>query len=161
MQKLLVSVVFMSCLGLLAHAADDLGALMPETVAHYQRIALVTGKAAQDEVDKLHGKPLPAEASAVARYARKDETVKSAEVWVSRVESEREARRQLGVMVHMMYENPHSPFKNPSRLDHNDTAVYRFTGMGQAHVMWYSDDLVYWISVAPQDQSVMLDAFVK
>ena len=158
MRKLLIIMICLCFAALFAHAQDDLGGLMPETVGDYERTQLVTGKAAQDEVDKLHGKPLPAEASVVARYAKQDA---KAEVWVSRVESEREARRQLGVMVHMMYENPHSPFKNPSRVDHNEVAVYRFTGMGQAHLTWYSGDLVYWISVNPEDQGVMLDAFCR
>ncbi len=50
-------------------SAGDLSGFMPETVGKMQRIELLTGDKAQDEVDKLHGKPLPAEASAVARYA--------------------------------------------------------------------------------------------
>lgn len=132
---------------------------MPRAVADLTRIELVTGPAAQAEVDTLHGKPLPARESLVARYARPGSAGRPAEVWVSRVASEAEARRQTGQMVHMMYENPKSPFKNPARLDHKGVAVYRFHGMGQAHFIWYSEDLVYWISTPPTDQPAMLDAF--
>ncbi|ADU64201.1 MAG: hypothetical protein KUA35_03160 [Pseudodesulfovibrio sp.] len=132
---------------------------MPQTVADLVRIELVTGLAAQAEVDTLHGKPLPAEESLVARYARSGSADRPAEVWVSRVLSEAEARRQTGQMVHMMYENPKSPFKNPARLDHKGVAVYRFHGMGQVHLIWYSADLVYWVSAPPTDQPAMLDAF--
>jgi hypothetical protein len=146
----------------LARAGGSLPA-MPATVADMTRIELLTGPEAQAEVDRLHGKPLPAEESLVARYARTDADGKTAqrpaEIWISRVASPEEARRQTGQMVHMMYENPKSPFKNPSRIDHAGGPVYRFTGMGQAHLIWHEADLVYWISTAPADETLMLDTF--
>tara|TARA_Y100001954_G_scaffold239632_1_gene317057 strand:+ start:15160 stop:15648 length:489 start_codon:yes stop_codon:yes gene_type:complete len=160
MKKCLLLLLFIALSAGSALAAS-LGDLMPERVGDMHRIQLVTGDAAQEEVDKLHGKSLPAEESVVARYAVPGEKIRPAEVWVSRVSSEKEARRQTGQMVHMMYENPRSPFKNPSRMDHGTTAVYRFEGMGQGHLIWFSGDLVYWISVAPEGEQLMLDMFCK
>ncbi len=144
-------------------SAGSLADLMPEQVGEMKRVQLLTGTEAQDEVDKLHGKALPAEASVVARYSTPADIAsgRPAEVWVSRVSSEREARRQTGDMVHKMYENPRSPFKNPKRTDHAGNAIYRFEGMGQAHLVWFKGDLVYWISVAPDGEKVMLDAFSR
>lgn len=143
--------------------AAGLDGLLPAQVGELKRIELLTGVDAQAEVDKLHGKPLPAEASAVARYSRPGDVgvVRPAEVWVSEVSSEKEARRQTGLMVHKMYENPRSPFKNPSRIDQNGMAVYRFEGMGQAHLIWFKEKLVYWISCAPEDEALMLEAFCQ
>lgn len=143
--------------------ADGLAALFPASVDDMERIEVITGPAAQAEVDRLHGKPLPAEASAIARYLRpgQGDDGRPAEVWVSRVASEAEARRQTAVMVHKMYENPRSPFKDPKRLDHDGTAVYRFTGMGQVHLIWYGGDLVWWVSAAPADQDRLLDALCR
>ena len=141
--------------------ASDMSELMPESVGNMQRVQLITGDAAQEEVDKLHGKPLPAEASVVAQYMAPGAEGRPAEVWVSRVESEKEARRQTGQMVHLMYENPRSPFKNPRRIEHAGMPVYRFDGMGQAHLIWFKQDLVYWISVSPEGESTMLNAFCK
>lgn len=147
-----------------AHAfAAPLAELLPGAVGDLQRIQLVTGAEAQVEVDKLHGKPLPAEASVIARYARPSSVARSrpAEVWISRVESESEARRQTGLMVHKMFDNPRSPFRNPGRIEHGSTNVYRFEGMGQVHLIWHAGDLVYWISVAPGDQDAFLDALCR
>ncbi|WP_319582757.1 hypothetical protein [uncultured Pseudodesulfovibrio sp.] len=141
-----------------AHA-DDLSGLLPEAVDGLKRVQLVTGSEAQDEVNRLHGKALEAEASAIARYASGDE--RPAEVWVSRVESEKEARRQTGLMVHKMFENPKSPFKNPGRLDHNGLAVYRFSGMGQVHLIWHSGDLVWWVSASEDAIQPFLDALCR
>jgi hypothetical protein len=141
-----------------AHA-DDLSGLLPETVGGLKRVQLITGAEAQTEVDRLHGKALTAEASAIARYARGDE--RPSEVWVSRVASEKEARRQTGLMVHKMFENPKSPFKDPKRLDHEGLSVYRFTGMGQVHLIWHSGDLVWWVSGAPDEAQPFLDAFCR
>lgn len=144
-----------------AAQADDLSALMPDTIGEMKRIQLITGSDAQAEVDKLHGKALTAKASCIARYSRPGDvgTTRPAEVWVSRVSSAKEARRQTGLMVHKMYENPKSPFHDPKRINHNSQSVYRFSGMGQIHLIWFSDDLIYWISAAPGDQTAMLDAF--
>lgn len=137
----------------------DLSEYLPKKVGEFPRVQLVVGADAQEEVNKLHGKALEAEASVIGRYARMGQ--RPAEVWLSRVSDEREARRQTGLMVHKMYENPKSPFKNPSRVDHNGVAVYRFTGMGQVHLTWFSGDLVWWVSANPDDEAVFLDAFAR
>jgi hypothetical protein len=136
-----------------------LAALLPESIGDLIRVQFIAGPDAQVEVDKLHGKALAAEESAIARYARPGE--RPAEVWVSRVADEAEARRQTGLMVHKMYENPKSPFKDPSRVDHSGRAVYRFIGMGQAHLIWFGDDLVWWVSASPGDEAAFLDAFCR
>jgi len=142
-------------------SAEELADLLVENVGNMHRVQLLTGDEAQAEVDKLHGKSLPAEASVVARYIAPGQKGGPAEVWISRVASAKEARRQTGQMVHMMYENPRSPFKNPSRQDHGGNAVYRFEGMGQSHLIWFEADLVYWISVASAGESAMLNTFCK
>ncbi|OIQ49879.1 hypothetical protein BerOc1_01807 [Pseudodesulfovibrio hydrargyri] len=139
--------------------ADDLSGLLPEAAGGLRRVRLVTGAEAQAEVDRLHGKALKAKASAIASYAEGDE--RPAEVWVSRVSSEKEARRQTGLMVHKMFENPKSPFREPRRLDHGGRAVYRFTGMGQVHLIWQEGDLVWWVSVAPDKAQSFLDALCR
>lgn len=151
--------VLMACTG--TALAQGLAELMPEHVGDLRRVELLTGQQAQDAVDKLHGKPLPAEASVVARYDGDGENGRPAEVWVSRVSSEKEARRQTGQMVHLMFENPHSPFKNPKRLTVNEVAVYRFEGMGKAHLIWFSQDLVYWVSVSPENEAVFAEEFCR
>lgn len=142
---------------------NDLSEFFPTKVGTLDRVQLVVGQQAQAEVDQLHGKTLSAEASAIARYARPEDAgkVRPAEVWLSRVSSENEARRQIGVMVHKMYDNPKSPFKNPKKLEKNGASVYRFTGMGQVHLLWYVGDLAYWISAQPSDGQVLLDVFCR
>jgi hypothetical protein len=139
--------------------AGELSGLLPETVAGLNRMQLITGTEAQAEVDRLHGKALQAEASAIARYA--EGNGRPAEVWVSRVASDKEARRQTGLMVHKMFENPKSPFSDPRRLDHNGQAVYRFTGMGQVHLIWHSGDLVWWVSASEDAVQPFLDALCR
>jgi len=133
---------------------SDLSEHLPAKIGELVRVQLVVGDAAQDEVDRLHGKALPAEASAIGRYARMDQ--RPAEVWLSRVTDDKEARRQTGRMVHMMCENPRSPFKNPNRVRHAKHAVYRFMGMGQVHLIWSSGDLVWWVSTPPAYEALFL-----
>jgi hypothetical protein len=155
--------LILCCMFVLATAvpalADDLSGLLPEKVDGLERVQVVTGAEAQAEVDRLHGKALEAEASAIARYAEGDK--RPAEVWVSRVASEKEARRQTGLRVHKMFENPKSPFKNPARMGHNGRAVYRFTGMGQVHLIWQEGDLVWWVSADDDAVRPFLDALCR
>ncbi len=154
--------LILSCVAVLVASvasAADLSSLMPGKVGDLERGELISGAEAQTEVDRLHGKALSAEASAIARYARPGE--RPAEVWVSRVADAREARRQTGLMVHKMYENPESPFRAPSRSDHAGHAVYRFLGMGMAHLIWYADDLVWWVSARPEDEAAFLEVFCR
>jgi len=143
-----------------AHAVD-LVSLLPDRVGELILVQRIDGPAAQAEVDKLHGKALPAEASVIGRYARPSDVggERPAEVWISRVVSESEASRQTGLMVHKMVENPNSPFRSPRRLDRDGVPVYMFEGMGQVHLIWYKDDLVYWISTARRDAQELLAAF--
>jgi len=163
MRRELLVFIFIVFLFPVSAFGGDLAGLMPEEVGEMHRIQLITGDAAQEEVDKLHGKSLTADASVIARYSRPGDVGKArpAEVWVSRVSSSEEARRQTGLMVHKMYGNPKSPFKTPSRVDHAGLSAYRFTGMGQVHFIWFKDDLVYWVSANPADESMMLNRFCK
>lgn len=161
MRVLSLLITFAALMLPLQAMADDLSGLMPESVGSMVRVQLLVGDEAQKAVDKLHGKSLPAEASVVAKYAVPDAKERPAEVWVSRVSSEKEARRQTGQMVHLMYENPRSPFKNPSRIDHAGNAIYRFEGMGQSHLIWFKGDLVWWISVGESNEQEMLNAFCQ
>ncbi|QGY39616.1 hypothetical protein GM415_05610 [Pseudodesulfovibrio cashew] len=148
---------------LLCHPAmaHNLASLLPKSAGDLSRVELVTGEAAQEAVDKLHGKHLPAQESAMARYARPGQSAHPAEVWVSRVESEQEARRQTGQMVHLMFENPKSPFKHPKRVDHNGIPVYRFEGMGMVHLIWYKGDHVWWVSAAPAAEQALLETLCR
>ncbi|WP_243544781.1 hypothetical protein [Pseudodesulfovibrio tunisiensis] len=123
------------------------------------RISLLSGADALKAVDDLHGKRIQAEAAVVARYARPGE--RPAELWVSRAASATEARRQTGLMVHMMFDNPKSPFSDPGRLEHAGIPIYRFSGMGQVHLIWYRDDLAYWVSCNPDDASAFLKAVCR
>lgn len=163
MRRSLSLIVLVTVFSAAIATAGDLTQYAPETAGELKRIQLITGAEAQEAVDKLHGKPLPAEASLVARYSRPGDVGKQrpAELWLSQVSSPKEARRQTGLMVHLMYENPKSPFKNPSRVDHDGIPVYRFIGMGQVHLIWFKDNLVYWVSCGASDEGSLLDFFCK
>lgn len=158
MQRMLYGFACVLFLATVSVASQDLTNLFPDAVGDLPRVKLLTGVEAQKAVDALHGKSLAAEASAVAYYGQ---TERPAEVWVSQVESSAEARRQTGLMVHLMYENPKSPFKNPRRIEHAGMGVYRFEGMGLSHLIWFKEDLIYWVSVKPSAEQLFLDTFCQ
>jgi len=48
-----------------------------------------------------------------------------------------------------------------AEVDHAGRAVYRFTGMGRVHLIWFSNDLVWWVSADPGDEAAFLDGFCR
>lgn len=143
MMKKVVPVLLM--LAVLSACSDEMRAHFPDTLAGMAMTEYVHGKKALEKVNKLHGKAIEAEDGAVAMYGS---GVQAAEVWISRASDGREARRQAGQMVHMMYENSDSPFTYGKRFDFKGVPVYPFEGMGKSHLVFFRADLIYWVTVS-------------
>ncbi|GAB7021692.1 hypothetical protein [Salidesulfovibrio brasiliensis] len=143
------SLILVALLLVVAACDDAMKRLFPETLLGQPMTEYVHGEDALAEVNKLHGKAIRAEDGAVARYGSGDEV---SEIWISRAADGREARRQAGKMVHMMYENPKSPFQYRKRFDFEGVPVYPFVGMGKSHLVFFTGDLIYWVTVPAGDE---------
>lgn len=128
---------------------------LPEKVGDYVLQEQVTGQEALLEINALHGKSIKAQNGIIGKYAGPG---KSLQLWISRAASPDVARKQTGEMVHSMFENPKSPFSWGKRMDYKGVAVYPFTGMGQVHLIFFKNDLVYWVSVNPGMEKQALEA---
>lgn len=124
---------------------DEMRQYFPQTMAGMELSNYKSGSDAAEEMNRLHGKSIKAEAVAVARYGDG-----AAEVWISRAKDGREARRQTGKMVHLMFENPKSPFSYMKRFEYEGVPVYPFTGMGKRHLVFFRGDLIYWVTASPE-----------
>lgn len=136
----------------------ELSLLLPEKIGSFVRTEVVSGKEAMTQVNKLHGTIIRAEDAVIGTYQGPGTPL---QIWISRAESEKEARRQTGEMVHLMYENPKSPFKWRKRIDFRGVAVYPFMGMDQTHLVFQIGDRVYWLSVNREQEQNALSEFIK
>lgn len=151
------TLLLMAAVIMLAACSDEMKALFPKSLLGQPMSEYVHGEDALSEVNKLHGKAIDAVDGAVARYGAGED---AAEVWISRAQDGREARRQAGKMVHLMYENPKSPFKYRKRFDHEGIPVYPFDGMGKSHLVFFRGDLIYWVTVPPgQERQALAELF--
>ncbi len=131
--------------------------LLPETIGQYQLKTKFSGEQALLRINKLHGKTLHALDGVVGIYAGPGKDI---QIWISRADSAKEARRQAGEMVHRMFENAESPFIWRKRMDFKGVSVYPFIGMGQVHLIFHQGDLVYWLSVNKEQEQDALSAFI-
>lgn len=137
---------------------QDLALLLPKSVGAWQRVKLISGTAALEKINHLHGKNITVEAGVIGNYQAKGKD--PAMVWISRSKTPALTREQAEVMADKMVSNPRSPFHDPETLNINKTKVYKFMGMGQVHYIFCRERLAYWISSPPADGEKLLLFFL-
>ncbi len=144
---LLLLLLFLSACAPSAEKQQDLTSLLPESIGKWQRVELVSGAAALEKINHLHGKNITVEAGAIANYQMAGQGL--AMVWISRSKTPALTQEQAEVMADKMVNNPRSPFHDPETLNINKIKVYKFLGMGQVHYIFCRERLAYWISSPP------------
>lgn len=125
------------------HAVD-----LPESWPPFSRTALVRGKEAIGEIDRLHGKSIKVHDGYRADYASPQEQFT---LWVATVGSAAEARHMLDQMVDRIGPN-NKMFSKPELVTRRGTAkMYRSEGMGQSHFYYAKGAAVYWVAVSSPD----------
>ena len=137
---------------------QSLKSLFPETIEGLQRVQLITGIKALEEINKLHGKEIGVTEGGIGTY--RTDNGSTAMVWISRSKTADLARNQTEVMIDKMLSAPHSPFHHPVQWELTGINIYQFQGMGQIHYIFCCYDLVYWISAVPHQGEIVLHAFL-
>jgi len=86
---------------------DSINFLFPETIEGLQRVKLITGIQALEEINKLHGKEIGIIAGGIGTYQTNNWS--PAIVWISRSKKASLARHQTEVMIKRMLSVPPSP----------------------------------------------------
>ena len=129
-----------------AAASDD---PLPATLAGLDRTSALTGTAARQEVEQLHGKVLGAglDGAWVVQYGGAQATV-----WVSRSVQEADARQLLDRMtakIQQAVTEGRSPFTPPVATDVAGVTVYELDGMSQRHGYFLIGSDLYWVAMPP------------
>jgi len=137
---------------------ESLDSLFPETIDGLQRVQLITGIQALEEINKLHGKEIGIIEGGIGTYQTNNGP--PAMVWISRSKKAGLARHQTEVMIERMLSAPHSPFHHPAQRELQGINIYQFQGMEQIHYIFCCYDLVYWISAVAHQGDAILQAFL-
>ncbi|MBW1646051.1 MAG: hypothetical protein JRJ56_06970 [Deltaproteobacteria bacterium] len=153
---LLLAVLLAGCGS--APAPADLGRRLPAAVDSYRRLELITGTAALEKINSLHGKQIAVEAGAIGIYRAPGQGGPPAMIWISRSRDAGQAEEQTRAMVAGMIGNPRSPFHDYRRVQTGGLTVHRFHGLGQVHYIFRRGRLVYWLSAPPAAGKAFLEA---
>ena len=137
---------------------QSLKSLFPETIDGLQRVQLINGIKALEEINKLHGKEIGVTDGGIGTY--RTDNGSTAMVWISRSKTADLARNQTEVMLDRMFSSPHSPFHHPVQRELTGINIHQFQGMGQIHYIFCWYDLVYWISAVAHQGDTILQAFL-
>lgn len=116
---------------------------VPESWQSFARTALVRGKEALGEIDRLHGKSIKVHDGYRADFAYGQEQFT---LWVATVGSPAEARHMLDQMVERIGPS-NKMFSRPELITRGEPKMYRSIGMGQSHFYYAKGAAVYWVAV--------------
>ena len=133
---------------------------LPATLAGLLRSSALTGAAALQEVEQLHGKVLGAglDGAWVAQYGDGQATL-----WVSRSVELSDAQQMLDRMtakIEQAVAEGRSPFTAPVVADVRGVSVYRLDGMGQKHGYFLIGKDLYWVAMPPASADQGMDELV-
>lgn len=119
---------------------------LPAVLAGLARTSLLTGVAARQAVEQLHGTALGAglDGAWVAQYGGDKATV-----WVSRSTRQADAQQLLERMtakIDQAVAAGRSPFTAPVATDVAGITVYELDGMGQKHGYFLTGNDLYWLA---------------
>ena len=109
-----------------------------------QQVGCLSGAAAIDAINKLHGMPIDVVQGFVVHYKGARD---KAAIWVSEAQTDTLATQQIDVMITKKRRNHRSPFSRYRELQtQGGVRVVAFEGLGQVHYVFGDGKWVYWIS---------------
>ncbi|MBU1248340.1 MAG: hypothetical protein KKB70_06555 [Proteobacteria bacterium] len=137
---------------------DSLAELLPAQMEGWRLDQVITGTDAMNAVNRLHASTIQMEDAAIGHYSGRSGPMT---VWISRATGAAAGREQAILMLEKMMRTPDTPFSNSSHVQEGGVDVYRVEGLGQAHLIFARNALVYWISLDPAFEPVALEAFLR
>ncbi len=127
----------------------------PTTLADLPLSGQITGRAALDDIERMHGTNIPMLDGAIAYYGDRQ-----AVLWISSTWLPFMATRQVETMADRIAKGG-SPFTPISTDKIEGITVYTLTGMGQMHYYFQLDRRVVWLAVSPQFAEQSLEELVR
>lgn len=118
---------------------------LPPALAGLRLEEAVTGRAALEEINRLHGRPIFSGSGVIARYRGE---AGMATLWIARARSPLQATWLLWRMNRRMRGGTRV-FSAPRQLEVQGRMVFVTEGLGQRHLYYQSGALLLWLAAPP------------
>ena len=118
--------------------------IVPPRLGGLQRTRVLTGRKAAALVARMHGREVAPADTTIAEYGRGG----ALRVWVSRYDDGATAQSEFRRMLQGMRSGT-TPFSRPTE-DRQTPGRWSTVGNGEHHVLWVSDNILYWLEGDPR-----------
>jgi len=155
--SLILTILFLITGLSLCYASNLEKKLFPPKLGTFKLVKLIKGKKAMEEVYKLHGKKINIKAAWVAHYENIKNPKDKVTVWISQASSEKEAKKQVEVMMKKIINSSSTPFYHFNKMKD----VYIFFGLGKRHLVFPKKEFVFWITGEPGELRYFVHYYYK
>ncbi len=120
--------------------SQNSAAPLPEQIAGLPLVRSLSGKAAIEEIHRMHGKDFALVSGAVGIYGAQSQVT----LWVSGTAKDAHARQMVADMRARIAEG-NSPFTEIGERRQGERSIYELAGLGQRHFYFQSRHLVIWL----------------
>jgi hypothetical protein len=131
---------------------------LPKNILQLHLNEEVTGKQAQEMVDKMHGKSVTPDETAVGMYQSSNG---SAILYISHYNSETRTVEQFDKMAVLIRESSSSVFSHYREMSVEGKKVCLCLGLGQAHYFFLNGKDLLWLGVDPQIAQAAMHELVR
>ena len=153
----IIAVLFFLMYTSLSYASNLEKKLFPPKLGVFKLVKLIKGKKAMEEVYKLHGKKINIKSAWVAHYQNIKNSKDEVTVWISQASSEKEAKKQVEVMMKKIINSSSTPFYHFSKMKD----IYIFSGLGKRHLVFPKKEFVFWITGEPGELRYFIHYYYK
>lgn len=118
--------------------------VVPPSLGGLKRTRVLAGRQAVALVARMHGQDVAPADTTIAEYGHEG----TLRVWVSRYDEGATAQSEFRRMLAGM-RGGSTPFTRPTE-DRNTPGRWTAVGNGQHHVLWVSEDTLYWLEGDPR-----------
>jgi hypothetical protein len=131
---------------------------LPKNILQLHLNEEVTGEQAQKMVDKMHGKSVTPDETAVGMYQSPNG---SAILYISHYNSENRTLEQFDKMAVLIRESPGGVFSHFREMSVEGKKVYLCLGLGQAHYIFLNGKDLLWLAVDLQIAQAAMHELVR
>lgn len=140
MNKKIIGFIIISLLFL--QNCSDKVEYLPDSFFGLSLTEKLSGKDAAEFVNRLHFGNVAAKSNEIGFY---ESNIGRATIYVSFYANSEAAKQNLDLMIEKISPQ-NSVFTGGESFELNDTRVYRYSGMGQTHFIFFFDNALFWLS---------------
>lgn len=113
----------------------------PEKIGEKERSGITSGERAAAAVNKMHGRPVAADANIIVEYGQDEKDL----LYITRYKDRTEAEASFDLMIQKIATAKNGPFFHLIQIKKYENKVYMTLGMGAVHFIYVSGDSLLWL----------------